>query len=131
MDDARHAATKHWLEKADHDLLSAKVLLREMPILTDSICFHCQQAAEKALKAFLIYQNLHAPKVHDLSRLINECGKVDKTFHLLDEMLADMSDYAVDSRYASSIGEITLTEAHDAFSNAEKVMAFVKGKVGL
>jgi HEPN domain-containing protein len=131
MGDSRLNATRLWLEKASHDLLSAKVLLHEMPILTDSICFHCQQAAEKALKAYLIFQNCHVPKIHDLSSLVNECGKIDKSFHSLNDILADMTEYAVDSRYATAVGEIPLPEAQGAFSNAEKCMAFVKEKIVL
>ncbi|MBN2050303.1 MAG: HEPN domain-containing protein [Spirochaetales bacterium] len=34
------------------------------------ICFHCQQAAEKALKAYLAYNEIRPPKTHDLDELI-------------------------------------------------------------
>lgn len=129
MADAKRAATRRWLEKAEHDLLAAKVLLHEMPALTDAICFHCQQAAEKSLKAYLVFHDRHVPKIHDLSSLVSECGRIDGSFHTLNDALADLTEYAVDSRYATAAGEIPLLEAQEAFASAEKCMAFVKGKI--
>jgi HEPN domain-containing protein len=39
-----------WIEKADHDLGSAKVIYLHLPDYFDTIAFHCQQAVEKYLK---------------------------------------------------------------------------------
>lgn len=83
------------------------------------------------MKAYLIFQNCHVPKIHDLSSLVSECGKIDKSFDALNDILADMTEYAVDSRYATDVGEIPLPEAQEAFSNAEDCVAFVKGKLKL
>ena len=41
-----------FVTKAEHDLLAATILARE-PRLADAVCFHCQQAVEKMLKAAL------------------------------------------------------------------------------
>lgn len=46
-----------WIEKADHDLGSAKVIFLHFPGYFDTIAFHCQQAVEKYIKALLLYQN--------------------------------------------------------------------------
>ena len=50
MNDKSTDLALRWLEKADHDLVTAKqtLLLPDGP--TDTVCFHAQQAAEKALK---------------------------------------------------------------------------------
>ena len=45
-----------WLQKAENDILSAQRLLEIEPMILDNACFHCQQAAEKSLKAFLHYK---------------------------------------------------------------------------
>ena len=46
--------TSEWAEKADNDFYSADVLLHSVDVpLIDTACFHCQQCAEKYLKAFL------------------------------------------------------------------------------
>ena len=44
-----------WLRKARNDLVSARILLAHGDPVTDTACFHCQQAVEKTLKAFLVY----------------------------------------------------------------------------
>ena len=49
---------KEWLKKSQHDLETAKVILAHKPELTDTICFHCQQAVEKTLKGYLVYLNI-------------------------------------------------------------------------
>jgi HEPN domain-containing protein len=36
-------------------------------------CYHCQQSAEKALKAFLMYCDIEPPKTHNLSLLCEMC----------------------------------------------------------
>lgn len=40
-----------WIKKAEHDLDMAKLAIEHQPDFRDSICFHCQQSAEKYLKA--------------------------------------------------------------------------------
>lgn len=39
--------TKDWIEKADHDLGSAKIIFIHLPDYFDTIAFHCQQAVER------------------------------------------------------------------------------------
>jgi HEPN domain-containing protein len=46
---------RQWVRKADNDLLDADNNLRSERIPFDTVCFHCQQAAEKCLKAALVY----------------------------------------------------------------------------
>jgi len=48
---------KQWAAKAANDLLNADNNLKSEIIPFDTVCFHCQQAAEKFLKAFLWLQN--------------------------------------------------------------------------
>jgi len=45
---------RQWLAKARNDLLNADNNLKSEEIPFDTVCFHCQQAAEKLLKAYLI-----------------------------------------------------------------------------
>ena len=44
-----------WIEKADEDRLVVHQLFEADSIARGTIGFHCQQAAEKYLKAFLIF----------------------------------------------------------------------------
>jgi HEPN domain-containing protein len=46
-------ATREWLRKAEDDYLAARKLAKGGDPLPDQVCFHCQQSAEKLLKAIL------------------------------------------------------------------------------
>ena len=60
-----------WLKKAQHDIGTAELLLAQKQEYTDTICYHCQQAVEKYLKAYLVNLNIPFKKVHDLDYLLN------------------------------------------------------------
>jgi len=47
-----------WIDKADHDLGSSKLIFLHIPDYFDTIAFHCQQAVEKYLKAILVFMRL-------------------------------------------------------------------------
>ena len=55
MDDAVRELVFGWLTKARHDLASARLLGSGSSPVLDTAIYHCQQAAEKALKGFLLY----------------------------------------------------------------------------
>jgi hypothetical protein len=68
MDEATINEVRQWLHKADHDLRSAARLMSgdDEPLL-DTAVYHCQQAAEKALKAYLTAHAVVFSKIHLLS----------------------------------------------------------------
>lgn len=51
---AQWAEAGRWLAKADEDIAVAELALDHAPPLVDPAAFHCQQAAEKILKALLV-----------------------------------------------------------------------------
>jgi HEPN domain-containing protein len=59
-----------WMEKADHDLGSAKIIFLHIPDYYDTVAFHCQQAVEKYLKALLVFYNIKFDRQHDLTYLL-------------------------------------------------------------
>ncbi|MDB9535728.1 HEPN domain-containing protein [Dolichospermum planctonicum CS-1226] len=62
MDNAKFAETRQWLIKSQRDLKAAYVLLNNEESLLDAVVYHCQQAAEKALKAYLTRSHLKMTK---------------------------------------------------------------------
>jgi HEPN domain-containing protein len=64
---------KAWLQKAYSDLRSAQILATHGAIVLDTATFHCQQAAEKALKAFLVWRAVPFDRVHNLTYLLDLC----------------------------------------------------------
>ena len=69
---------KQWLAKARNDLLNADNNLKAEEIPFDTVCFHCQQAAEKFLKAYLTGNRQSYPVTHDLFLILEKilplCG---------------------------------------------------------
>lgn len=63
------AEAHRWITKATEDRRSAVLLLADDPPLLDPAAYHCQQAAEKLLKALLAAAGVTIPKTHDLQRL--------------------------------------------------------------
>ena len=75
-DEVARELAREWLAKADVDLSAARVLL-DTGAHADAVAFHAQQAAEKALKAFLVWNQVEFPKTHDIKRLLVLCRSVD------------------------------------------------------
>ena len=53
MDEAKRDLVRAWLTLAQHDLASARKLSTDPDPYLDTAIYHCQQAAEKAVKGFL------------------------------------------------------------------------------
>ena len=60
---------RSWLSKAAEDLEVVRILRKHGPALEPAICFHCQQAAEKAVKALFVFLDRDPPRIHDLGVL--------------------------------------------------------------
>ena len=110
-----------WLRKADMDLGLAKHLMSEMTIFPNAIVFHCQQASEKYIKAFLIWRDVDFPKTHDLEDLLN---LVETTNQCLASRLRDvviLTPYGVELRYPGDRPDASSAEASEAAHLAQKV----------
>lgn len=115
-----------WCQKADSDLKVANHEIEHDDPALDIICFHAQQASEKYLKAYLVYSSREIPRTHVLIRLIKECAAIDPTFlTLIEERVDELSDYAVEIRYANDFYMPDREEANEALRRAEFVKTFV------
>ncbi len=122
-----------WLQKAERDLQAAKDLLQHAEPVTDAICFHSQQCAEKYLKAFLIFHQKEVPRTHNIAWLILQCAEIHSDFlELLQGDVPLLTTYAVEVRYPDFEPDLfpTVTEAQHAVELAEEVKAFVLSKLG-
>jgi len=112
---------KAWLYKAGSDLLAAQILIRHSDLALGPAAFHCQQAAEKMLKAFLISRAVPFDRVHSLVYLLDLCEAEEPTLATLREETEKLSPYAVEIRYPGDIIEISSEEARQAFAAARAV----------
>ncbi len=115
-----------WLLKAASDLRAAKACAAAGS--PDVACFHCQQTAEKSLKAYLIFHEVGFPFSHDLGRLIALCEKNDSSFHSLAAEAVSLNPYAVDMRYDAEFWP-TQEEVAEEMAKAEKINRFVSERL--
>ena len=122
---------EEWLYKAMNDLESANLLMTSKTILYDNVVYHCQQAAEKSLKAFLQYNNRKIEKVHSLIMLIKMCEEYDTSFSTLRIAAGYLNPYSTAFRYPSDYLQPSLQETRSAIEYAESVCSFIKDIIGL
>jgi HEPN domain-containing protein len=75
-DEVLLAFVRQWIAKADLDYRTAERLLLDVEPIRESVAFHCQQAAEKYLKAFLVLRGIEFPKTHSIGRLLDLVSSV-------------------------------------------------------
>jgi HEPN domain-containing protein len=87
------------VRKAEADHLAIRRSSRGKPPLHDIVCFHCQQCAEKYLKALLEELGTAVPKTHDLDDLLGLLAPHHPVLRALRRGLKFLTDFAVDTRY--------------------------------
>lgn len=90
---------REWIDKADHDLGSAKLIFLHIPEYFDTIAFHCQQATEKYLKATLVYYAVDFQRTHNLVYLLDLLSqKMTITVDIYDQAIL-LNGFSVQIRY--------------------------------
>ncbi|RMG51875.1 MAG: HEPN domain-containing protein [Gammaproteobacteria bacterium] len=125
MADPRLEAARQWLQKAENDLRSARLLAGASPPLNDTAVYHCQQAAEKALKAFLTAYDIPFQKVHVLQVLVEQCMGVDKAFESLLDAADLLTPYAIVFRYPGEVSEPSAEDVREALDSAGAILTKV------
>jgi HEPN domain-containing protein len=115
------AETRAWLVKAANDLRGASVDVNASPPLLEDAMFHCQQAVEKSLKAFLTFHNIPFRKTHNLEELGEVCLQIDRSlFESIDEAVP-LTEFAWSYRYPGDPETPTSDEAKTAIATAARV----------
>jgi HEPN domain-containing protein len=115
---------QRWLKRAQSDFDAAEVLADNSTAL-EGACFHCQQAAEKALKGWLIQHDVEPPKTHYVEELIDLCAKTETGFSQFRGDAKTLTSYAVKLRYDWQFSP-SIDEARAALGKARAIFDFVK-----
>jgi HEPN domain-containing protein len=129
MNDATKDFIKQWLVKANEDLLVVERLTENGIVAASSACFHCQQAVEKFLKAFLIANGVDIKRTHSIEYLLSECSDIDMDFSDIDPK--SLSDFGVDVRYPGDMYLPNEDETLEYKKLAIEIKEFVESKVAL
>ena len=127
MDDTRKELLRSWLTKAASDLRSARVLGSADDPPLDTAIYHCQQTAEKAVKAFLVSKEISPEKTHDIRKLTLEAAVHEPRFNEVMDMAVSLTPYAWEFRYPDDLAETypTREEFDEALQHAQAIYDFV------
>jgi HEPN domain-containing protein len=121
--------TREWIRKAEEDFRAADLLATGREPLHDLVCFHCQQCAEKYLKALLEELTFAFSKTHNLEGLLNLLLPHHSSLGRYRRGLRFLTQFAVDPRYP--LMRTTKSQAESAQRWAGKVRAACRRLLGL
>lgn len=122
-------STREWVNKAEADRVAAQKCSRDTTPLHDVVCFHCQQCAEKYLKALLEELALAIPKTHDLDNLLTLLLPHHCSLRSLRRGLIFLTDFAVDTRYPGN--NASKRQAASALRWADRVRTTARTLLGI
>jgi HEPN domain-containing protein len=119
--------TAEWVSKAEEDFAGAVQMKRQtMPNL---ICFHCQQCAEKYLKARLYEAGIEFSKTHDLLNLLKLVSPAEPLWESARASLRQLNEYAIEFRYPGE--NATPEEAASAVKHCTSFRLLARHTLGL
>jgi HEPN domain-containing protein len=116
-----------WLQRAESNLQLAEQGKQEGVLLED-LCFQAQQAAEKALKALLIFLSDDFPRVHSLGLLLERLEQYVAVPESIKEIV-ELTDYAVTFRYPGDYAPVSDEEYRRAIVLAAKALVWVRAQI--
>ena len=117
-----------FIRKGVQDEDAAAALLENNDIADEIIGFHCQQAAEKSMKAVLIARKIEFRKTHDLEELLQliEDNEIEKPENAED--LDELEPFAVAFRY-DLLDDTSLFDRKKAIEIVRKVRAWAEMQI--
>jgi HEPN domain-containing protein len=122
---------KEWIDKADHDLGSAKIIYLHLPDYYDTIAFHCQQAVEKYNIAILIFYSIEFQRSHDLVYLLELLSRKIEIDEIKFRKAFTLNNFAVHIRYPNKMVKLRKDDLETAIQIADEFQLFSLDLVGL
>ncbi len=125
----RHAPDSpwEWLNRAGSDLVIARSRL-EGAYLED-LCYHAQQAAEKAMKAVLLHRRGTFPYIHDLAELVNQLRQSGLEVPAAVIEAVTLTEFAVAGRYPGFDEPLSIDQWQHAVTKAEKTLEWARKSI--
>jgi len=117
-----------WINFAQNDFDLARIASERFKPFIEGACYHCQQSAEKILKAYTIAQTGLRTKSHELEDLLDECIPYFAEFEKLRNACKDLEPYTILARYPADI-EPTEYHMKKAIKDAGAILEFTKSKL--
>jgi len=117
-----------WIHFAQMDFDSAVALSEKFRPPLEIVCYHCQQSAEKILKAYIIAKTNTLTKTHVLVDLLNICVQYSADFDCFKNTSINLTAYIALTRYPSNI-DLTEQAMKQALKDAQDILEFTKSKL--
>jgi HEPN domain-containing protein len=114
-----------WISSAQEDL-DGIALTSQVPLLANT-CYHCGQAVEKMLKAYIIAKTNELTKTHDLVSLVTKCERSSPDFGKLKNTCAEISTFST-IRYPPK-KDLTKQEMEETIKNTHEIVDFTMSKL--
>ena len=118
---------EEWINRAKSSLDLAKTKIINN-IIYEDLCYQAQQAAEKALKGFLIYFEVDPEFTHNIEVLIKALKQFTEVPDIVKKA-AGLTDYAVFTRYPGEYNETTKTQYEQAVKMAQECLDWVERSI--
>jgi HEPN domain-containing protein len=112
-----------WIQIADDDFDSAKILNESVRKHYEIICYHCAQAVEKYLKGYLSYHDIIPQKTHNLLLLNELCMETNNAFENIRTECSLLNRFTNEIRYPHRI-EINEEDVNYSLVAVEKIRSF-------
>lgn len=119
-----------WIDKADHDLGSAKLIFLHIPEYFDTIAFHCQQAVEKYLKAILVFYDIQFERSHNLIYLLDLLSTKIEISESDTEKAILLNGFSVQIRYPDNTTFLSKEELEISLNIAQDFRSFALERIG-
>ena len=113
-----------WLRYARMDYDAAMHLRNVHPMPIEIICYHGQQAGEKALKSVLIHRGKEVPHIHDTLRLWELVAALEPTLSSLRAQSSYLRRFASLTRYPNEL-DLNESDMNRALDDARTIVEAV------
>jgi HEPN domain-containing protein len=120
---------REWIRKAEADRRAVRQLLAARPKAHGTICYLCQQLAEKYLKGLLHERGQAVPRTHDCDLLIRRLAPTDPALSLLQAEAIELSRFAVEPRYPGFWPDAV--DSRKTWTAAQRIRTAVRRRLGL
>lgn len=116
-----------WLYHACLDIMSARALMDDKRLAKPAV-FHCQQAMEKGIKAFLLYKHRKLFDGHNLTWLCKQAALTDPSFTPWISESTLLNRFYIETRYPADIPEeISKETVEEVMKSTEGLMELICG----
>lgn len=128
MDLNKQILAKEWFDSGTSDLDYAEMGLKEEKVFPQ-VAFLSQQAAEKFLKGYLVFNGVEPPRIHELPKILDEVVKLNQGLEKLRDACELLTGFYIEARYPPDIPPYTKEEIKDAFKKAELIKETIEASI--